>query len=122
MLKSLAIVKKSFSKSATSHWLMQRLTAVILIPFTIKLLVFLNLCITAPYLETVAWLKSPINTLCIEIWLLATFYHAALGLQVVIEDYVANPGLQPKLIKAVNLGCLFLAVAALFFMFRIINP
>ena len=122
MLKPLAIVKKSFSKSATSHWLMQRLTAVILIPFTIKLLIFLNLCMTAPYSETITWLKSPINTLCMEIWLLATFYHAALGLQVVIEDYIANPGLQPKLIKAVNLGCLFLAVAALFFMFSIINP
>jgi succinate dehydrogenase / fumarate reductase membrane anchor subunit len=68
----------------------------------------------------VAWLKSPLNTICIEVWLLAVFYHAAIGLQVVIEDYVANPEFQAKIIKAINLSFLFLAVAALFFMFRII--
>ena len=107
------------SRSATGHWLMQRVTAVILIPLTFRLIVFLDLCMNVPYQQTVDWLKSPLNTLCIEAWLIVTCYHAAIGLQVVIEDYVANQGLQAKLIKAVNLGFLFLTVLTLFFIFRL---
>jgi succinate dehydrogenase / fumarate reductase membrane anchor subunit len=98
---------------------MQRVTAIILIPLTFRLIVFLNLCMNAPYQQTVDWLKSPLNTLCIEAWLIVTCYHAALGLQVVIEDYVANQEVQAILIKVVNLGFLFLTVLALFFIFRL---
>jgi succinate dehydrogenase / fumarate reductase, membrane anchor subunit len=119
MMNKLAIFTKGTATSATRHWLMQRITAIILIPSTFRLLVFLNLCMTAPYQETVAWLKSPLNTICIEVWLLAVFYHSAMGLQVVVEDYVANQERQVKLIKAINLSFLFLAIAALFFIFRI---
>lgn len=120
MINMLSIIKNGISKSPTTHWLMQRVTAVILIPLSFWLLVFLDMCMNAPYQETVAWMKSPLNTVCIEVCLLAVFYHAAIGLQVVIEDYVANQELQAKIIKAINLSFLFLAVAALFFMFRII--
>lgn len=119
MIDKLAIFGSSAAKSATKHWLMQRVTAVILIPLTFRLIVFLNLCINAPYQQAVDWLKSPLNTVCIEAWLIVACYHAALGLQVVIEDYVANQGLQALLIKIVNMGFLFLAVMALFFIFRI---
>jgi succinate dehydrogenase / fumarate reductase, membrane anchor subunit len=119
MMNKLAIFGKGAAKSATRHWLMQRVTAIILIPLSFRLIVFLDLCMNAPYQQTVDWLKSPLNTLCIEAWLIAVCYHSAIGLQVVIEDYVANRELQAKLIKATNLSFLFLAVAALFFIFRI---
>jgi succinate dehydrogenase / fumarate reductase, membrane anchor subunit len=119
MTNKLAVFGNNAEKSATRHWLMQRITAAILIPLSYWLVVFLDLCMNAPYQQTVDWLKSPLNTICIEVWLLAVFYHAAIGLQVVIEDYVANQGLRARLIKAINLGFLFLAVAALSFIFRI---
>ena len=120
MINKLSIMRNSIAQSATKHWLMQRITAVILIPLSFQLIVFLDHCMNAPYQQTVNWLKSPLNTICIEVWLLAVFYHSAIGLQVVIEDYIANQELQAKLIKAINLSFLFLAVAALFFIFRII--
>jgi succinate dehydrogenase / fumarate reductase, membrane anchor subunit len=122
MMNILAIFEKGAARSATRHWLMQRVTAIVLIPLSFQLIVFLGLCMNAPYQQTVDWLKAPVNTVCIEAWLLATCYHAALGLQVVIEDYISNQWQQAVLIKAVKMGFLFLAVAALFFMFRIINP
>ena len=120
MINKIAVFGNSTTKSATQHWLMQRITAVILIPLSFQLIVFLDLCMNAPYQQTVDWLQSPLNRLCIGVWLLAVFYHAAIGLQVVIEDYVADQGLQAKLINAINLSFLFLMVAALFFMFRVI--
>lgn len=114
-------VANNTEKTATAHWLMQRITAVILIPLSYWLIVFLDLCMNAPYQQALVWLQSPLNRLCIGVWVLAVFYHAAMGLQVVIEDYVANQEIQATLIKAINLSFLFLAVTALFFMFRIIN-
>jgi succinate dehydrogenase / fumarate reductase membrane anchor subunit len=119
MISKLVTLKNSIAESASKHWLVQRITAIILIPLTFKLIGFLDLCMNAPYQETTAWLKSPLNTLYIEVWVIVTCYHAALGLQVVIEDYVANHELQSRFIKLVNRGFLFITVAALFFIFRI---
>ena len=109
------------AKSGTTHWWMQRVTAVVLIPLSFWLIYFLGLSLTAPYQQTVAWLATPINSVCIVAWIIAVFYHAALGLQVVIEDYVAAEG--PKIISiwAVNLAFLFLAIAALLAVFRIVS-
>ncbi|MDP3590071.1 MAG: succinate dehydrogenase, hydrophobic membrane anchor protein [Methylobacter sp.] len=109
------------AKSGTTHWWMQRVTAVALIPLSFWLIYFLGLSLTAPYQQTVAWLATPINSVCIVAWIIAVFYHAALGLQVVIEDYIAAEG--PKIISiwAVNLAFLFLAIAALLAVFRIVS-
>ena len=109
------------AKSGTTHWWMQRVTAVALIPLSFWLIKFLGLSLTAPYQQTVDWLVSPVNSVCIVVWIIAAFYHAALGLQVVIEDYVAAEG--PKIISiwAVNLAFLFLAIAALLAVFRIVS-
>jgi succinate dehydrogenase / fumarate reductase, membrane anchor subunit len=106
------------TKPATRHWFVQRITAIILIPLSFHLIVFLNLCLSSPYPETKAWLAGPENTALLVAWLVAVFYHAALGVQVVIEDYVADATLQALLIKVVNLSFLVLTVAALIFMFR----
>jgi len=109
------------AKSGTGHWWMQRVTAVALVPLSFWLIKFLALSLTAPYQQTADWLTSPVNTICIIAWIIAVFYHAALGLQVVIEDYVAAEG--PKIISiwAVNLAFLFLAIAALLAVFRIVS-
>ncbi|MGZ8163034.1 MAG: succinate dehydrogenase, hydrophobic membrane anchor protein [Methylobacter sp.] len=108
------------AKAGTSHWWMQRVTAAALIPLSFWLITFLDLSLNAPYQQTVAWLTSPFNTVCIVAWVLAVFYHSALGLQVVIEDYVAAEGIKIISVWAVNLVFLFLALAALIAVFRIL--
>lgn len=109
------------AKSGTGHWWLQRVTAVTLIPLSFWLIKFLGLSLTTPYQQTVDWLASPVNSACVVAWIIAAFYHAALGLQVVIEDYVAAEG--PKIISiwAANLAFLFLAIAALLAVFRIVS-
>jgi succinate dehydrogenase / fumarate reductase membrane anchor subunit len=106
------------AKTGTSHWWMQRVTAVALIPLTYWLITFLNLSLNAPYQHTVEWLAIPLNTLCIVAWVLAVFYHAALGLQVVIEDYIAAEGVKIAAVWTVNMSFLLLALAALIAVFR----
>ncbi len=108
------------AKSGTSHWWMQRVTAVALVPLSFWFIKFLNLSLTAPYQETIEWLTTPVNTVAVVALILAIFYHAALGLQVVIEDYIAAEGIKIIAVWTVNLSFLTLALAALIAVFRIL--
>jgi len=106
------------AKTGTSHWWMQRITAVALIPLSFWLIAFIDLSLNAPYQKTVEWLVAPVNTVPIVAWIIAVFYHAALGLQVVIEDYVANEGVKIIAVWTVNLFFAMLALTALLAVFR----
>ena len=106
------------AKTGTFQWWMLRITSVALIPLTFWLIRFLDLSLHAPYQETLEWLESPQNTLCIAAWVLVVFYHAAMGLQVVIEDYVAPEGVKIVAVWTVNLSFLMLALTALIAVFR----
>lgn len=77
-------------KSATKHWTLQRLSALALIPLTYWLLEFLYFCLQGNFFETSQWLNAPLNKSALLLWLLITCYHAAIGVQVVLEDYVSN--------------------------------
>lgn len=109
------------AKAGTSHWWMQRVTAVVLVPLSLRMIVFLDLCLTAPYQQAVDWLVAPFNTVCIVAWIVAAFYHAALGLQVVIEDYVAADGAKIVGVWTANLVFGFMALAALLAVFRTVT-
>lgn len=110
-----------FAKNGTGHWWLQRVTAVLLIPLSFFVIRLFDVCLTASYQQTVDWFASPINAVGIAVWILAVFYHAALGLQVVIEDYIAEQGVQTFAIWGVNLIFLLLSVAALVAVFRIVS-
>ncbi|WP_026601243.1 succinate dehydrogenase, hydrophobic membrane anchor protein [Methylomonas sp. 11b] len=99
--------------SGSGHFWYQRVTAVALVPLSIWLIVLLNKALNAPYADTVEWLSSPLNTLAIIAWTVAVVYHAALGVQVVIEDYVSTIPVRHLAIRATNLIFLVLGVAAL---------
>ncbi|MDX8126300.1 succinate dehydrogenase, hydrophobic membrane anchor protein [Methylomonas sp. BW4-1] len=99
--------------SGSGHFWYQRVTAVALVPLSIWLIVLLNKALNAPYADTVDWLSSPFNTLAIIAWTVAVVYHAALGVQVVIEDYVSTIPVRNLAIRATNLIFLVLGVAAL---------
>lgn len=96
-----------------AHWWYQRVTAAALVPLSIWLVLFLNKALSVPYADIVAWLTSPINLLAIAAWIIAVVYHAALGVQVVIEDYISTIPVRHLAIRATNLIFLSLGVLAL---------
>ncbi|MGB9153084.1 MAG: succinate dehydrogenase, hydrophobic membrane anchor protein [Alphaproteobacteria bacterium] len=77
------------AKSGTEHWLMQRMTALALIPLTLYVLIgFFDNAMTGGYSGAMYWLQSPVSATFSILLLLAGLHHAVAGLQVVIEDYV----------------------------------
>ena len=107
--------------SATKHWKTQRLTAVALVPLSIWLLVFLDKTLNASYLQTLDWLANPVNSFALLAWVISAFYHAALGVQVVLEDYVSCLTLRKRAIYVVNgvflVSCLTAVVVILIIIF-----
>lgn len=76
------------AKDGTGHWSVQRLTAVALLLLTPWFLwLALGLVGADQYTARLA-LAHPVNATLLLAFLLSMFWHAQLGLQVVIEDYV----------------------------------
>ena len=70
------------------HWWVQRITAAALVLLGIWFVILVLRLLGADYATARATLTQPWNALLMIVFVLATFWHAALGLQVVIEDYV----------------------------------
>lgn len=100
---------------------MQRVTAAALIPLSYWLIKLIDLGASAPYAETQAWLAAPLNMVGVLAFIAAAFYHAGLGLRVVIEDYVGHEGCKIVSIWLVNLALVLLALTALLAVFRSIQ-
>ena len=78
------------SSELVRHWWAQRLTAVALIPLSLWFIYSLTTMLTANYDTVVLWLSNLKNSLLMLFFILILYYHALLGLQVVIEDYVES--------------------------------
>ncbi|GAW87359.1 succinate dehydrogenase/fumarate reductase, membrane anchor subunit [Bathymodiolus platifrons methanotrophic gill symbiont] len=107
------------AKSGTTHWWMQRVTAVALIPLSFWLILFIDQLFNASYDEIKQWLISPLNFTLLLAWAFTGFYHAALGLQVVIEDYVNPDWIKIVLVWVIKLTFSGMAIASLVFAIRI---
>ena len=106
-------------KSGTGHFWWQRVTAIALVPLVAWLLGTLVSLVGAD-LDTVRiTLAKPWNAILFSLFLLAAFWHAKLGLQVVIEDYVHERAVEITLQLLVTLACVVGALASLYAIGRI---
>ncbi len=77
----------------SGHWKWQRVTAMLLVPLTIWFLFSIVRYTASGFEETVAWISRPWVAVLLLLYLVTMFWHAWLGVQVVIEDYIHSPGL-----------------------------
>jgi succinate dehydrogenase / fumarate reductase membrane anchor subunit len=100
---------------ATEHWKQQRYTALA------------NLFLGAWFVASIVlmrgnlsldamgeWLSGPIPATALILLIVSTFYHARLGLQVMLEDYVKNEGTRVGLVALVSLVAIGAGTFAIF--------
>ncbi len=107
------------AKGGTHHWWMQRVSAVALVLLVVWLAVSLTLHAPAGQAAARAWIASPVTMVMLILTVAAGLWHGALGLQVVIEDYVHAEGARIGLILAVKFAAALLAVATVVAIFKI---
>jgi len=102
------------AKEGVEHWWLQRITAVALVPLALWFVIAIIRLVGADVDSVRDWVGNPLSAILLVLLLLATFYHAALGLQVVIEDYVHRGLTKLGLLIIVRLACFSFAVAGIF--------
>ena len=107
------------AKSGSGHWWWQRVTAVallVLVPWLIGLLVSLvGMDLDSARLAV----AKPWNAIALAAFAIAAFWHAKLGMQVVIEDYVHTRWIEIASQLLVTFACTFGALASLYAIGRI---
>lgn len=106
------------AKTGVEHWTAERVSAAALMPLTLWLVASLIAHTNSGYAAFVAWLRAPFVASAIVLLLIALFHHTALGLSVVVEDYVHSQ-LKFVALLLVRLMCFAAAVAGIVATLRI---
>jgi succinate dehydrogenase membrane anchor subunit len=106
------------AKEGVAHWWRQRVSALALIPLALWFVSQILAHVGAGIDAAQSWIGRPLPAVLLVLTLIATFYHAALGLEVVIEDYVETAFLKFGLVVFVRLVAIALAVAGIFAVLR----
>ena len=106
---------------ARDHWRSQRETAVILFILTFWFLYqLLFVLYSFDFIEVQTWARDPLNALIIVLTSLYMIYHAELGVQVIIEDYVSENRGQLILLYSLRFFRICVVLTTLISMFFIV--
>ena len=105
------ILAQASTRHGSHHWLLERITSVALVPLTLWFIVAAVSLSGASYEEVRAWLAKPLNTTAMLLLIVSTFWHAQLGVQVIIEDYVHHEGTKLGGLMAANFALIAVGLA-----------
>jgi len=107
------------AKSGTSHYIRQRVTAIallFLVPWFLYSIVTVS---QTGYAGSAAWVGQPVNAILLVLTLAAALTHMRLGMQVVIEDYIAKSSTRQALLILNTFAVMALFVAAILSVLKI---
>ena len=98
------------AEKGTGHWRWQRISALLLIPLSIWLILGFSNAVYSEYQRSLAWVSAPLSGLLLIITLVSLLFHGHLGIVVVIDDYVRGPWRK----KGIQISALLTAFTGLF--------
>lgn len=101
------------AKDGVHHWMVQRISAIALIPLTLWFITSLISLLGADYETVQHWMSIPLVSVLLVLFIATLFYHSELGVQVVIEDYVSGKGARLAFLLLSRFAHLFLAVSGI---------
>lgn len=101
------------------HWLLQRFTAIGNLVLMLFLVISMALLPGYDYVTMSNWASSAIPATAIALLIVSVFWHARLGLQVLVEDYVHDAGTKFGVLALLNLAAVGGAAFGLFSIARL---
>ena len=95
------------------HWKLQRISAIAMVPLVLWFVPSLLFTLMSGYNDSILWVQNPFNATGLVLLFGTLFFHSALGLQVVIEDYVHLEGLKIISIILIKLLAILLGVLSI---------
>ena len=108
------------AKTGLHHWWLQRLTAIALIPLTIWFVTIIAFINEADYQQSIDLISQPFNGTLLILFIIASFWHSQLGMQVVIEDYVSQKFMRVTLLIIMKYFFIFIGILSIISILRII--
>ena len=110
---------KISERHGAGEWLTERVLLAALLPLGVWAASSAYTLAGASYEAVLAWFATPLNAALAAIAILVFLGFASLAWKVIIEDYVHKPGTKAALVVLLNLVCLVLAAASVFFIVRL---
>lgn len=107
------------AKSGLHHWLAQRISAVALAPLSVWFVWHAVHLFRADYIGAHDFLAQPLDAMLMAVFAVTLLYHSYLGLQVVVEDYVASEIKKLATLVVLQFIHVLLAVAAVFAVLKV---
>lgn len=102
------------AKSGVSHWWGQRVTAAGNVILAVWFLASILLLPAYDRVTVVTWIASPLTAVPLLLLIVSVFWHARLGMQVMLEDYIHSEGLKLLSFVALNFFIILVAMASAF--------
>jgi succinate dehydrogenase / fumarate reductase membrane anchor subunit len=107
------------ARHGVQHFLVQRVTAVALVFLSLWFVWTVLSALHSDYAGAHALIAQPFNAVLMIAFVVAVFWHAQLGLQVVVEDYVHTRWVEWTLQIAIKFFCFLGAAASVLAVIRI---
>ena len=109
------------ARDGVRHWIHQRITAlagVLLLLWMTREMIGL-IQTGGSYDATIAWMRSGLTPVFLILTVVTIFYHAKLGLQVVLEDYFHQEGLRLALLLLIKFALITGSVLCLYSILKV---
>ncbi len=113
------VLGRGSAKEGASHWWAQRVSASALVLLTAWFVVSVLRLPDFGYAAVFAWVQSPLSAVLLSVLIITLVYHSQLGLQVVIEDYVAHKGVKIFTMLIVNFVHVLVGALGVFSVLRV---
>ena len=107
------------AKGGSHHWLLQRFTAIGNLLLVLWLIASILMLPSLEYAAVREWLVRPVPATAMGLLLISTIWHARLGMQVAMEDYVHEHGNKFALLALLNLAAFASIAFGLFCVIRL---
>lgn len=107
------------TKTGSHHWIMQRISAIGLIPLVIWLVLSVLQIIQDPINYMSVFFAYPLNAFMGIVFVAFSLYHGSLGIRVIIEDYIPNKFQRHFYIILINFLSIIVGVAAIISIIRL---
>ncbi|MBO1324525.1 succinate dehydrogenase, hydrophobic membrane anchor protein [Acetobacter sp. TBRC 12305] len=105
--------------SGVGHWWAERTSAATLLPLSTWFVVQMFRLGGADHAEVVKWGGKPLNATMMAALIITTFYHAQVGLQVIVDDYVHGKAHVPARLL-VKIGTSLLGLLGVFAVIKLV--
>jgi succinate dehydrogenase / fumarate reductase membrane anchor subunit len=107
------------AKSGVHHFWVQRLSAIALVPLALWFVFSLAMVRGHDFGYMHHWVSAPSVAVVLALFVGTAVYHSALGVQVVIEDYVTSEGLKLSLLVLQKFLHVVVGAAAIFAVLKV---